>query len=78
MYFCTSKTFRETAAGMPVVPPSTVPRWKAMYISEELMTVGAAPRARSVSASPLPNERIVRPLKSSGFVSGRLLLKNWM
>jgi len=49
-----------------------------MYISEELITVGAAPRALSVSASPLLKVRIFSPLKSSGFVRGRLLLKNWM
>ncbi len=76
MYFCTSKILRETAAGIPVVAPSTVPRWSAMYISEELMTTGVPPRAVTVSAVPLLKVRIFSPLKSSGTRRVRLLLKN--
>ena len=39
-------------AGIPVVAPFTVPCWMAMYISAELISVGAAPRAFSVMESP--------------------------
>ena len=64
-------------AVVPEIWPSIVPRWIAIYTSDELIVTDDAPSALIVSAEYFEYPRIFKSAKSAGVLISRALFANW-
>ena len=78
MYCWISSILADLVTEQPFSWPSMVFCWMAVNTSLQLMAVGLAPRALNTPIyTAEPGTRIFRSFRSSGLVTGCLLLVSW-